>query len=390
MEDKKRSIDPVVEPLLEKAAREGIKTAWDRLKEQDPQCGFGQLGLCCRHCSNGPCRIDPFGEGPQEGVCGATADTIAARHFARMAAAGTAAHSDHARQVCATFLEAAEGKVPGYGVKDEMKLYELAMDLGIEVANKPKQEIAIEVGKKAIQIFGSQEGEIFLTKRAPIKRLELWRKQGVVPRGVDREVVEIMHRTHIGVDQEYHNIIQQAARCSLADGWGGSMIATELQDIMFGTPEPILSKVNLGVLKEDQVNIIVHGHEPLLSEMIVVASRDPEMLALAKSKGAAGINLAGICCTANEVLMRHGIPLAGNFLHQEIALITGVVDALVADVQCVMQSLGEIAQCYHTKVITTNYRAKMPFASHIQFDESKALEIAKRIVRTAIENFPNR
>jgi len=389
-EENKRSIDPVVEPLLKKAEKEGIKTAWDRLAEQEPQCGFGQLGLCCRHCSNGPCRIDPFGEGPQEGVCGATADTIAARHFARMTAAGAAAHSDHARQVAVTFLEAAEGKVPGYQIKDEMKLFELAMDLGIDVANKSTQEIAVAVGKKALEIFGQQDGEIFLIKRAPIKRQEIWRKLGVVPRGVDREVVEIMHRTHIGVDQEYHNLIQQASRCALGDGWGGSMIATELQDIMFGTPEPILSKVNLGVLKEDQVNIIVHGHEPLLSEMIVVATRDPEMLALAKEKGANGINLAGICCTANEVLMRHGIPLAGNFLHQEVALITGVVDAMVADVQCVMQSLGEISQCYHTKIITTNYRARMPFAEHIQFDEQDPLKSAKKIVKAAIENFPNR
>jgi len=389
-EKEKRSIDPVAEPLLEKGAKEKIKTAWDRYQEQSPQCGFGTLGLCCRHCSNGPCRIDPFGDSPQEGVCGATADTIAARHFARMTAAGASAHSDHARAVAETFLAAAEGKVPGYGIKDEMKLYELALDLGIDVANKSVQEIALEVGKKSLEAFGQQEGEIFLLKRAPIKRQELWRKLGVAPRGVDREIVEIMHRTHIGVDQDYKNLIMQSARCSLGDGWGGSMIATELQDIMFGTPEPILSKVNLGVLKEDEVNIIIHGHEPLLSEMIVVASRDPEMLALAKQKGAKGINLAGICCTANEVLMRHGIPLAGNFLQQELALITGAVEAMVVDVQCIMQSVGEIAQCYHTRIITTNYRAKMPFAEHIPFEEHNPLESAKKIVKSAIENFPKR
>lgn len=389
-EEKKRSIDPSVEPLLEKGKKEGVKSAWDRYQEQMPQCGFGTLGLCCRHCSNGPCRIDPFGEGPKEGVCGADANTIAARHFARMTAGGAAAHSDHARGVAETFLAAAEGKVPGYGIKDEMKLYELALDLGLDVENKSIEELAVEVGKACMEEFGRQEGEIFMIKRAPLKRQELWRKLGVTPRGVDREIVEIMHRTHIGVDQEYKNIIHQAIRCSLGDGWGGSMIATELQDIMFGIPEPIASKVNLGVLKEDEVNIICHGHEPILSEMIVVAARDPEMLALAKEKGAKGINLAGICCTANEILMRHGIPLVGNFLNQEVAIITGVVDAMVVDVQCIMQSLSNVAKCYHTKLITTNYRAKIPGAEHIPFEEHNPLESAKKIVRTAIENFPNR
>jgi len=379
-EEKKRSIDPSVEPLLEKGKKEGVKSAWDRYQEQMPQCGFGTLGLCCRHCSNGPCRIDPFGEGPKEGVCGADANTIAARHFARMTAAGAAAHSDHARGVAETFLAAAEGKVPGYGIKDEMKLYELALDLGLDVENKSIQELAVEVGKACMEEFGRQEGEIFMVKRAPLKRQELWRKVGVTPRGVDREIVEIMHRTHIGVDQEYKNIIHQAIRCSLGDGWGGSMIATELQDIMFGIPEPIASKVNLGVLKEDEVNIICHGHEPILSEMIVVAARDPEMLALAKEKGAKGINLAGICCTANEILMRHGIPLVGNFLNQEVAIITGVVDAMVVDVQCIMQSLSNVAKCYHTKLITTNYRAKIPGAEHIPFEEHNPLESAKKIV----------
>ncbi len=211
-----------------------------------------------------------------------------------------------------------------------------------------------------------------------------------MPRGIDREIVEIMHRTHAGVDQDYENLLRQGARASIADGWGGSMIATELQDILFGTPSPVLSEVNLGVLKEDEVNIIIHGHEPLLSEMIVAASYDPEMIALAKSKGAKGINLGGICCTANEILMRHGVPLAGNFLQQELALVTGAVDAMVVDVQCIMESLPDIAQCYHTKIITTSPKAKIKGALHIEFNEHDAMNGAKAVVRAAIEAFPNR
>jgi carbon-monoxide dehydrogenase catalytic subunit len=307
-----------------------------------------------------------------------------------MVAAGTSAHSDHARGVAESFLATAKGEAPGFEIRDEQKLYQVALDLGIEIGDRSVKEIAIEVGEKCLAEFGRQHGELLFVKRAPLKRQELWRKRGIVPRGIDREVVELMHRTHMGVDQDYRNLILAGARTSLADGWGGSMISTELQDILFGNPQPISGEINLGVLKENEVNLIMHGHEPLLPELLVVASLDPEIQAYAKSKGAQGINLAGMCCSANEVLMRHGIPVAGNFLQQELAIVTGAVDAMVVDVQCEMQSLADVAKCYHTKVITTNPRAKMQGAAHIEFEEHHGPEIAKKILREAIDNFPNR
>ena len=218
------------------------------------------------------------------------------------------------------------------------------------------------IGEKALAEFGKQNGEAVYVKKAPLKRQEIWRKHGVVPRGIDREVVEVMHRTHMGVDQDYKHLMLQATRSALADGWAGSMISTDLQDIMFGTPVPVLGAFNLGVLKEDQVNVVVHGHEPLLPELLVTASRDPEIKQMAEKAGAKGINLAGMCCSANEVLMRHGIPCAGNFLQQELALVTGAVEVMTVDVQCEMQGLADVAECYHTKLITTSDRAKIEHA----------------------------
>ena len=383
----KRSADPSACELLNRCSEEKLVLSWDRYEAQQPSCGFGSQGICCRICAMGPCRI---GKKAQAGVCGATADTIAARNFARMIAAGTAAHSDHGRSVAEVFLLTAEGKIPGYEIKDEQKLYQLALDLEIEIGKKPVKEIALEVGKKLLAEFGRQEGELRFIKRAPLKRQEIWRKLGITPRGIDREVVEIMHRTNMGVDQDIDNLMLQGSRCALADGWGGSMIATELQDVMFGTPVPRTSAANLGVLREDEVNIVIHGHEPLLSEMIVAASRSQEMRELARKVGARGINLAGICCTANEMLMRHGIPIAGNFLHQELAIATGAVEAMIVDVQCIMQGLAELSQCFHTKLITTSSKAKITGALHLEFDEHDALKTARKIVQTAVENFPNR
>jgi len=392
-----KSIDSASVRMIKKAVSDGVSTAFDRAEATKP-CPIGLDGSCCKNCGMGPCRV-PLAKGKKEtpeekqkrkGVCGATAETIAARNFTRMVAGGAAAHSDHGRGVAELFLAVAKGEAPGYEIKDEQKLLQVALDWGVEIGDRSNQEIAVDIGEMALAEFGKQEGELLFLKRAPLKRQELWRKLGVAPRGIDREIVEIMHRTHMGVDQDYKNLLKQGTRAALADGWGGSMIATELQDIMFGTPAPVLGRVNLGVLKRDEVNIIIHGHEPLLSEMIVAVSREPRMIELAKSKGANGINLAGICCTANEILMRHGIPLAGNFLQQELALVTGAVEAMVVDVQCIMQSLPDIAQCYHTKLITTSPKAKIPGAMHIEFDEHNAVESARTIVKTAIENFPNR
>jgi carbon-monoxide dehydrogenase catalytic subunit len=397
MAEEKKSVDQATLKMLEKARADNVSTAFDRAETMKP-CPIGAEGSCCKNCAMGPCRVPaPKKKGETEaekakrrGVCGATAETISARNFVRMVAAGTSAHSDHARGVAEAFLATAKGQVPGFAIKDEQKLYQVALDLGVEIGDRSVKDIAVEVGEKCLAEFGRQHGELQFVKRAPLKRQELWRKLGIAPRGVDREVVELMHRTHMGVDQEYKDLILAGCRCSLADGWGGSMISTELQDILFGNPVPIAGKINLGVLKEDMVNLVMHGHEPLLPELLVVASQDPELQAYAKSKGAKGINLAGMCCSANEVMMRHGIPVAGNFLQQELAIVTGAVDAMVVDVQCEMQSLADVAKCYHTKVITTNARAKMEGAAHIEFDEHHGPEVAKKILREAIDNFPNR
>ena len=398
------SVDHATVRMLYKAQQEGVSTIFDRA-ETMKACKIGLQGTCCKMCAQGPCRLpltkkDLEGKDTRMGLCGATPETIAARNFSRMIAAGAAAHSDHGRGVAEVFLAAARKQTEDYKIKDEVKLKEIAKDFEVattltvdgEEKDRDLYDIAEEVGEKILGEWGKQEGEIYYAKRAPQTRYALWKKLDVIPRGIDREIVEMMHRTHMGVDQDYENLMKQGSRTALADGWTGSMMATDMQDILFGTPYPVQGEINLGVLKKDHVNIIVHGHEPLFAEMIVVASQDPEMLKLAASKGAKGIVLAGMCGTGNEILARHGMPIAGNYLQQELAIITGAVEAMVVDVQCIMENLANVAACYHTKLITTNTRCKIASGNtvHIQFDEHHALEDAKRIVRTAIENFPNR
>lgn len=385
-----KSANETSEKIIEWSEEHGFETCFDRAQKLKP-CPIGAAGACCKVCHMGPCRfVGRNAEEEARGVCGATLPTVASRNLLRMAVAGAAAHSDHARDMAFTLLAVANGETNDFRITDVKKLYRVAGILGIEFEGRPVNDVARDVATMLIEDFGRQKGEINYIKRAPKKTQERWKKWGIIPRGVDREITEAMHRTHIGVDHEPDNLLLSTLKVSLADGWGGSMISTDITDILFGTPSPVKAEASFGIFKEDEVNLIVHGHEPSLAEMVVDVAGEKEMIEYAKSKGAEGINLGGMCCTANEVLMRHGIPTAGGFTNQELAVLTGLVDAITVDVQCIMPALTELSKKFHTKVITTSYKAKFPGALHIEYDEHRAKEIARQIVKVAIDNFSNR
>ena len=384
------SINNDAREMLVRAREEGIETVWDRLAAQQPQCGYCSMGVSCRNCAMGPCRVDPFGEGPQKGVCGADADIIVARNLGRTIAAGASAHSDHGRDILEVFTSLAAGDTSGYEIRDTEKLMALAKEWQIETTDRATDEVARDLADAMMEDFGSRKEAVGFLSRLPEQRKEMLHKLGITPRGIDRENVEMLHRTHMGVDNDYVNTLLHGLRTSLSDGWGGSMIATELSDVMFGTPKPVQSRVNLGALKTECVNIALHGHNPMLSDVIMQAAEDPELIALAKKKGADGINLVGLCCTGNELQMRKGLPMVGNHLMQELVLLTGALDAMVVDYQCIMPSVVDVAKCFHTEVISTADKARFAGATHISFDPHRGLEIGKEIVRHGIEAYGNR
>ncbi len=379
--------------MLIKAKADGVETAWDRLAQQTPHCTFCELGTTCKNCIMGPCRISakaaPGGK-LSRGVCGADADVIVARNFGRFVAGGSAGHSDHGRDVLEAFEAIVEGHTKHYAIKEEKKLLQIASEVGITIENRDLNAIAKDLVDVFYSDFGSRRKAISFINRVPEKRRAIWEKLGITPRGIDREIAEMMHRTHMGCDNDAPNTLLHAARCSLADGWAGSMIATELCDIMFGVPKPRMSTVNLGVIKEETVNILVHGHNPVVSEMILAAARDPKMIEKAQANGAQGITVAGLCCTGNEVLMRQGIPLAGNHLMTELAIVTGAVEAIVVDYQCIMPSLVQVAGCYHTRFIDTAEKARFTGATHFSVHPHNGREEAEKIVQMAIDAYVER
>ena len=371
--------------LLENGKKVGADSWQQRVKNQTPHCGFGEAGTCCRICSMGPCRITP--KAPR-GICGCDVHGIVGRNYLRFTAGGAATHSDHGREICHTLYNTREGG--NYTVKDPEKLKRIAHEWGIETEGKDIYDLAHEVAETGLMEYGKPFGVQRFLKRAPEHTQKLWHDAEIEPRAIDREVSQSMHMTHMGCSSLPEALIRQSLRSGLSDGWGGSMMGTEFSDVLFGTPKPVDTTANIGVMDKDMVNIIVHGHDPSLSEMIVFYANDPEMIALAKSVGAKGINIAGVCCTSNEVAMRHGIPMAGNFLNQENVVLTGACEAIVVDVQCIFPALGPLSKCFHTKFITTSPIAQMPDSEFIRFSSENAGENAKKIVRTAIENFKNR
>ncbi|MFV0349488.1 MAG: anaerobic carbon-monoxide dehydrogenase catalytic subunit [Halodesulfovibrio sp.] len=373
--------------MIRKGRAEGIETVHERLAQQTPHCKFCELGTTCRNCTMGPCRIS---EKMPRGVCGADADVVVARNFGRFVAGGAAGHSDHGRDLIEVLEAIVEGETGDYRITDEAKLRAIAAEVGVQTEGRTVMDVARDVMEVFYGDFGSRKKEVAFLSRVPQKRKDIWNKLGMTPRGVDREIAEMMHRTHMGCDNDAPNTLIHAARTALADGWSGSMIGTELSDVIFGTPTPRMSTANLGVIKKDQVNILVHGHNPVVSEMILAAAREPEMVAKAKALGASGINVAGLCCTGNELLMRQGIPMAGNHLMTELAIITGAVEAIVVDYQCIMPSLVQISGCYHTKFIDTAQKARFTGGIHFDIHPHNALEEARKIVGIAVNAFAER
>ena len=371
--------------LLETAQKVGADTWQQRVKNQTPHCGFGESGTCCRICSMGPCRITK--KAPR-GICGCDVHGIVGRNFLMFTAGGAATHSDHGREICHTLYQT---KPDGnYTVKDPEKLIRIAKEWGVETEGKDIYDLAHEIAEMALLEYGKPFGTQRFLKRAPEHTQKLWHDAEIEPRAIDREVSQSLHMSHMGCSSLPEALVRQALRAGLSDGWGGSMAGTEFSDVLFGTPKPIDTEANIGVMEKDNVNIVVHGHDPSLSEMIVYYANDPEMIAYAKSMGAKGITVSGVCCTSNEVAMRHGIPMAGNYLNQENVVLTGACEAIVVDVQCIFPALGPLSKCFHTKFVTTSPIARIPDSEFIRFSSATAGDNAKAIVKMAIENFKNR
>jgi len=385
--DNRRTIDPAALAVIDANSGNGqLETAYDRYVKMQPQCNFGRTGVCCRICLQGPCRIT---KKSSKGICGAHGYTIVARNLIRAIAGGCGAHADHSRHMFYAIHEMLEGKAPDYSIEDPDKLHRVAQRLGLSQEGKDDVTLLKEVVALAEADFSKMGPEPckWLETTVVPGRMEKFDACNIQPRSVHTTIAEVMGQTHMGVDADPVNLIFQGLKTALAD-YVGMHIATDLSDILFGTPKPVTTEANFGVIDPEMVNIAVHGHNPLLSEMIVRQAR--EMKAEAEAAGAKGVKCMGICCTGNEVLMRQGVPVLTNFLSQELPIMTGAIDLMVVDVQCIMPGIKALSDCYHTRVVTTMSHSKIPGSYHVEFTEDRAVEKAREVITLAIEAYKER
>lgn len=377
--------------MISRLDKLGVETAFDRFEAQQPQCGFGLRGLCCRMCQWGPCRISPK---TPRGICGKDLNSVVLGNIVRALVAGLAGHGRHAHECMMSIIAAADGKAK-LELRGEERVWELAEKFGIDIAGRELPQVAREVALVLLDDLGRMFDEPMkmLEAYAPEERKKVWADLGVLPRSASYEIMETLHMTTLGGCSDWQALAAQELRSALAYCYStlfGSSMATE---ILFGLPRPILTNLNYGVLKEDHVNILIHGHSPVMAEVVLAKINSPEIRQLAKDAGAKGIVVAGMCCTGDELLARYGVPTVTNILGQELAIGTGAVDAVVADMQCVIPGLKTVADCFGTEIITTCNSNRIPGAVHIPFDPEKPEtldEDALLVARKAVEAFAKR
>ncbi len=376
--------------LLDIAKQKGISTGRERLEAMKPQCGFGELGTCCRICYMGPCRIDPFGNGPKTGICGLSPDTMVARNLLRETVGGAASHVGHARHLLLNLRDTLDGKAP-YEIKGVARLMDLAAQFEIPTEGRDNVAICKDLVNIALEDFGRQDEQPnnWLSKRAPVKEQAMWKETGLLFSNPHNELETALHASSMGNDAEPLSLLKRALKLGLVDNYAGLTLCTDIQDILFGTPQIAEVVTNVGVLEEHSVNLAVHGHNPVLSEKIMNWAVQLESEAIAV--GAEGINVVGVCCTGNELAMRHGMALAGHNEQSELILMTGAVDCMVVDIQCIWPTLPQVASCFDTAFITTDDMVHIPGAKHIEFEAAhNADEAAQEVVREAIAAFVKR
>jgi carbon-monoxide dehydrogenase catalytic subunit len=301
---------------------------------------------------------------------------------------GTSSHIGHAIHVAKLFMKAAEGS-DNFPIKDEAKLHAVASELGIETDGKQTLDIAKEVGQKAMEdLVGPGEGPMSFALALVPKNIDKLVKAGLIPqKSATETIVQGIHSTAQGMMSSTDHLIMSCLKFGVIDMLA-LYISTQLQDILLSVPTPKESKIGMDVLQKDKVNILVHGHLPVLSEMVILFANKLEEKA--RAAGAKGINVVGTCCTGTEVLVRLGIPMAGSTIMQELVVGTGVADAVCVDVQCVYPSLSTITKALHTRLITTMPELRMNNDIYIEFTPDNADKAANQIVEEAIAAYKER
>ena len=338
----KKTADHAVEHFLLKAVDQEISLPWDRYEGQLPECGFCEAGLSCRDCLQGPCISHPFRDQNKVGVCGKDKDILAVQSLLRLVLKGTMANLDQVND----FMDAiASGQVDP----------------------KDKDQTG-RIVKEILALLHNGDAESI--KALPKSLLDCWTECGVLPEGIARDVLKASQKLEggvAGVEETLCWAIKSALIGCMAKALEG-----KLKDSVFGSTAPTPVEVNLGVLQKDQPNILLYGPiSPVLK--IKIAEKATEK----------NINVSGVC--TDPLLPPYTFAALSNYGSQEIPLMTGAVDLVVAADQYVNPSLAGVAKDWTVKVVSVNGLKKKAdldsFAQEIVKTAEEAFDIRRDVAR---------
>ncbi|MCE8424582.1 MAG: anaerobic carbon-monoxide dehydrogenase catalytic subunit [Candidatus Methanoperedens sp.] len=370
-----------------------ITNSFDRSDAQGKRCSFCEQGISCQLCSNGPCRIKP---GAERGVCGIDADAMAMRNLMFLNTMGTATYTFHAKEVAKTLKATAMGKTP-FHIKDEAKLRNLALKLGIK-SEMGTKEIAIAVADSMIaEINSDSDGELSnVLLFAPKSRIELWRKLGILPGGPLNEVMDATSSTMTNMDGDYVSLAKKAMRLGISCIYGSQIPLEIVQDVLFGTPQPHAVNVDLGIIDPAYVNIAANGHEPFIGAALIKAAHEAKNQETARKAGAKGLHIIGSIETGQELVQRFQmddifVGMIGNWLSIEPALATGGIDVFAMDMNCSPPGMGGYQDKYNTTLVSVSKLINVPgMKYHIVYKPEDVAGQAQKLIDIAIENFKKR
>lgn len=305
----KKTADRAIEYFLPKGAEEGISLVWDRYEGQLPECGFCEAGLSCRDCLQGPCISHPFRDSNKLGVCGKDKDVLASQTLLRLVIRGTMAALDQ----LSDFVRGIESN-------------------NIKLKNRAKTAQLLKEYRNLLQ-----NGAVAITKDFPKPMVQRWEENGIAPEGIAMDIFRASQKLEGGISG-FGEILLWAFKVSILSGmarrlWG------DLKKSVFGNTSPVEMEINLGILKKETPNLLLYGSlSPVLKQKIAEAAE--------KRK----VYVAGVC--TDPCLPPYTFPPVTNYVSQEIPLMTGAVDLIVAADQFVNPSLSHLAAHYETPIIS--------------------------------------
>lgn len=364
-----------------------LETSHHRVDGQSVKCGFGLQGVCCRLCSNGPCRVTP--KAPK-GICGATADVIVSRNFLRAVASGSGCYIHIVENTALNLKNTALAK--GL-IKGEKTLERLCGLFGVTAADKYGKALAVAEMVLADLYKPEYEKMALVKKLAYTPRYANWENLGILPGGANAEIVKGVVKCSTNLNSDPVDMLLTCLKLGISTGLYGLTLTNLLNDVMLGEPEIRLAPVGLGVIDPDYINIMITGHQHSCFSYLQDRLTDPDVTAKAVAAGAKGFRLVGCTCVGQDLQLRGAhyeevfVGHAGNNYTSEAVLATGAIDAVLSEFNCTLPGIEPICEALNIKQICLDDVAKKSNAEYMPFIFESRESDSGRIIDAVIASY---